>query len=159
MNRLHLSNKALSFTPKISYDYLIIVDHKGNWSTFLLQDPLGWIAANLRVDSFGSHHTCHLWLSFPVAQVAHCSVFSLAGTTSYPEGFPSLPHQSWPPFPLNGTALPVWFYFHRNVETFEDRSKHINFKCIIISSLPFGWLCKIYLVSLLETLTVRRLLS
>lgn len=48
------------------------------------------------------------------------------------------------------------FYIHYNVETFEDWSKHINLKCIIISSLPLEWLYKVYLVSSLETLPVRR---
>lgn len=145
--------------PQISCDRLIIVDLEDNRSTFLLQDPLLWITANLTVDSIWQASPLSPRTLVAAALAAHCPMFSCAEAARYPKGLPLLLDQRRPPFPLNGITLAVWFYFHHNIETFEDQSKHSNFKCIIIRSLPFGWLYKVYLVSFLETLTVRRLLS
>lgn len=87
------------------------------------------------------------------------SLFFLDRTAVYPKEFPCLLDPNQPPFPLSTIALPVCFHFHFSMQTFEDQSKHLNLKSFLITSLPFGTVLFVSLVSFLEISAVCCLLS
>ena len=133
VSKFSLSCKALSFHPTDFFWLLImrlidilfcpriyLFEFQGTWAKLTV-----WQAPYLSPRALSS-------------QVAHWSVFSLAGIVVTLK-FPLLQDHNRLPFPVTVIGLHVRFYFHCNIGISEDLLKHIYFKYIIISPLSPYW--------------------